>query len=181
METFSASLAYVRGIRWWPVDSPNKEPIMRKQVGSSVLFDVRLNKGLSKQLGIRWFETPLRSLWHHCNDSTKSSKPNDNQTKRDKNRRQIYGRLLYFKEIQLEDDTLACIFLSFSKFVSEFNWYHGVMDVITNLYMQECWPTFMLLCESLATVRVFKHNLTYHIRVISHESHGFSYFNTLSS
>ena len=31
-----------------------------------VFFDMRLNKQLSKQSGRRWFETPLRSLWHRC-------------------------------------------------------------------------------------------------------------------
>ena len=29
-------------------------------------FDLRLNKRLSKQSRRRWFETPSRSLWHHC-------------------------------------------------------------------------------------------------------------------
>ena len=33
-----------------------------------VLFDLRLNKRLSKQLRRRWFETPLRPLWRHCNE-----------------------------------------------------------------------------------------------------------------
>ena len=32
-----------------------------------VLFDLRLNKGLSKQLRRRWFETPSRSPWRHSN------------------------------------------------------------------------------------------------------------------
>ena len=31
-----------------------------------VFFDMCLNKQLSKQSGRRWFETPLRSLWHRC-------------------------------------------------------------------------------------------------------------------
>ena len=31
-------------------------------------FDLRLNKRLRKQSRRRWFETPSRSLWHHCND-----------------------------------------------------------------------------------------------------------------
>ena len=33
-----------------------------------VLFDLRLNKRLSKQSWRRWFETPSRSLWHHHNE-----------------------------------------------------------------------------------------------------------------
>ena len=32
-----------------------------------VFFDVSPNKRLSKQSRCRWFGTPLRSLWHHCN------------------------------------------------------------------------------------------------------------------
>ena len=31
-------------------------------------FYLRLNKRLCKQSRRRWFETPLRSLWRHCND-----------------------------------------------------------------------------------------------------------------
>ena len=33
-----------------------------------VSFDLRLNKRLSKQSRRRWFETPYRSLWRHCNE-----------------------------------------------------------------------------------------------------------------
>ena len=33
-----------------------------------VFFDLRLNKGLSKQSWGWWFETPSGSLWRHCND-----------------------------------------------------------------------------------------------------------------
>ena len=32
-----------------------------------IFFDLRLNKRLSKQPIGRWFETPSRSLWRHCN------------------------------------------------------------------------------------------------------------------
>ena len=32
-----------------------------------VFFDLRLNKQLSKQSWGWWLETPLRSLWRHCN------------------------------------------------------------------------------------------------------------------
>ena len=32
-----------------------------------VFFDLRLNTRLSKQLRRRWFKTPSRSLWRHCN------------------------------------------------------------------------------------------------------------------
>ena len=39
-------------------------PVMRS---FDVFFDLRLTKRLSKQSRRRWFETPLRSLWRHCN------------------------------------------------------------------------------------------------------------------
>ena len=32
-----------------------------------VFFDLRLNKRLSKRSRRRWFETPSRSIWRHCN------------------------------------------------------------------------------------------------------------------
>ena len=33
----------------------------------NVFIHLRLNKRLSKQWRHRWFETPSRLLWHHCN------------------------------------------------------------------------------------------------------------------
>ena len=39
----------------------------------NVFFDLRLNKRLSKQSRRRWFETPLRLLWRHCNGGVTSS------------------------------------------------------------------------------------------------------------
>ena len=43
---------------------PSQGPVTRS---FDVFFDLRLNKMLSKQLRRRWFETPPRSLWRHCN------------------------------------------------------------------------------------------------------------------
>ena len=61
METFSALL-------WGnsPItrEFPSKMPVTRS---FGVLFDVRLNKRLSKQPWGWWFETPSGSLWRHCN------------------------------------------------------------------------------------------------------------------
>ena len=51
----------MRGIHRWPVNSPYKGK------SSDVFFDLCLNKRLSKQSWGWWFETPLRSLWRHCN------------------------------------------------------------------------------------------------------------------
>ena len=43
---------------------PAQRPVTRS---FDVSFDLRLNKRLSKQSWGWWFETPLRSLWRHCN------------------------------------------------------------------------------------------------------------------
>ena len=78
----SASLAFVRGIHRGPVNSPHKWPVARKmfpfddvimsshkgQWRGALVFSLRLNKRLTKQSWCRWFETPSRSLWRHCND-----------------------------------------------------------------------------------------------------------------
>ena len=64
METFSALLAFVRGIHRSPVNSLSQSPVMRS---FDVFFDLRLNKQLSKQSWGWWFETPPRPLWRHCN------------------------------------------------------------------------------------------------------------------
>ena len=55
---------FVKGIRRSPLDSPHKGPVTRS---FGVFFDLRLNKLLSKQSRRRWFGTPSRSLWRHCN------------------------------------------------------------------------------------------------------------------
>ena len=55
------------GHRWIPLTRPASQSI-------GGCFDLRLNKRLSKQSGRRWFETPSRSLWYHCNDLRRLSK-----------------------------------------------------------------------------------------------------------
>ena len=64
IETFSSLLALCA--RNSPVngESPSQRPVTRS---FDVFFDLRLNKRLSKQSRRRWFETPLRLLWRHCN------------------------------------------------------------------------------------------------------------------
>ena len=44
---------------------PSQRPVIRS---FNVVFDLRLNKHLSKQLRGWWFETPSRSSWRHCYD-----------------------------------------------------------------------------------------------------------------
>ena len=63
METFSTLLALCVGIHRSPLNSPHKG----QWWSFDVFFDLRLHKRLSKQPRRRWFETPSRSLWRHCN------------------------------------------------------------------------------------------------------------------
>ena len=48
-----------------PGEFPTQRPVTRS---FDVFFDLHLNKRLSKQPWGWWFETPLWSLWRHCND-----------------------------------------------------------------------------------------------------------------
>ena len=85
----SACLLYVRKLKltiiWWchqmeknsvllalcagnsPVtgEFPSQRPVTRS---FDIFFDLRLNKLLIKQWRGWWFETPSRSLCHHCNE-----------------------------------------------------------------------------------------------------------------
>ena len=64
-ETFSALLALCAGNSLVIGEFPSQRPATRS---FGVSFDLRLNKWLSRQSKRRWFETPRRSLWRHCND-----------------------------------------------------------------------------------------------------------------
>ena len=64
METFSALLALCARNSLVTGESPSQSPVTRS---FDIFFDLRLKKRLSKQSRRRWFETPLRSLWRHCN------------------------------------------------------------------------------------------------------------------
>ena len=66
METFSALLALCAGNSPAIDEFPSQRPVARS---FDVFFYLRLNKRLSKQSRRRWFETPLGSLWRHCNES----------------------------------------------------------------------------------------------------------------
>ena len=54
---------FVRRIHLSQVDSPHKD-----QWRGALMF-LSVPKRLRKQSWHRWFETPSRSLWRHCNDS----------------------------------------------------------------------------------------------------------------
>ena len=64
METFSALLALCVRNSQVTGEFPTQRLVTRS---FDVFFDLCLNKRLSKQSWGWWFETPSRSLWHHCN------------------------------------------------------------------------------------------------------------------
>ena len=64
METFSALLAICAGNSPVTGEFPAQRPVTRS---FDVFFNLRLNKRLSKRSWGWWFETPLCSLWRHCN------------------------------------------------------------------------------------------------------------------
>ena len=64
METFSALLALCEGKPLVTPRFPSQRPVMWS---FDVFFHMRLNKWLSKHSRRWWFETPLGSLWRHCN------------------------------------------------------------------------------------------------------------------
>ena len=61
---FSALLALCEGNSQVTGEFPSQRAVPRS---FDVFFDLRLNKRLSKPWRRRWFETPSRSLWRHCN------------------------------------------------------------------------------------------------------------------
>ena len=67
METFSALLAFCAGNSPVTGEFPAQRPVTRS---FGVFWHLCLNQQLSKPWRCRWFETPSRSLWRHCNDTT---------------------------------------------------------------------------------------------------------------
>ena len=66
---FSRYWPFVRAIHRPPVTHPHQGQWRR-----ALMFDLRLNKRLSKQSWGWWFETPSPSLWRHCNVLAPSDK-----------------------------------------------------------------------------------------------------------
>ena len=64
METFAALLALCAGNSRVTGEFPSQKPVTRS---FDIIFDLRLNKRLSKQSWGWWFETPSRPLWRHYN------------------------------------------------------------------------------------------------------------------
>ena len=53
--------------RYWPLPVTGEFHLQRSVARSfDTIFDLRLNKRLSKQSICWWFGTPSRSLWRHC-------------------------------------------------------------------------------------------------------------------
>ena len=69
METISALLALCAGNSPVTGEFPVQRPVTRS---FDFLFDLLLNRRLSKQSWGWWFETPTRLLWRHCDDITRS-------------------------------------------------------------------------------------------------------------
>ena len=65
METLSALLARWEGNPWI---IPWLSLTKATDVELSFYLDLCPKKWLSKQWRCQWFDTPSRSLWHHCND-----------------------------------------------------------------------------------------------------------------
>ena len=65
MESFSASLSLCAGNSPVTGEFPTQRPVTRS---FDVFFDLRLNRGLSKQSWGWWFETPSLSFWRHSNE-----------------------------------------------------------------------------------------------------------------
>ena len=79
METFSALLAICVGNSPVTGKFPSQRPVTQS---FDVFFDLHLNKWLCKPSRRRLFETPSRSLWHHCNECSQSIP--DSQPKKSK-------------------------------------------------------------------------------------------------
>ena len=69
MKTFSALLALCAGNSPVSGEFPSQRPVTRSL---DVFFDLGLKKRLSKQSRHRWFETPSRVSWRHCNEQWKN-------------------------------------------------------------------------------------------------------------
>ena len=64
MASFCRLLAFCAGNSPTTGELPEQRPVTRSV---DVCFDLHPNQQLSKQWRRRWFETPSRSLWRHCN------------------------------------------------------------------------------------------------------------------
>ena len=69
MTSLNGNISRVAGPLWGETIAHPWIPLTRASDGELwYSFDLRLNKNLSQQARRRWFETPSRSLWRHCNE-----------------------------------------------------------------------------------------------------------------
>ena len=129
METSSALLALCVGNSPVSGEFPSQKPVTWI---FDVFFDLGLSKRLSKQSRCRWFETPSRSLWRHCNDimtysymKTSSSQcakwPGISKVTFDQNRDELVWRGLVF------------VLASAKKMIKGLYWYHKRIGPSPNL------------------------------------------------
>ena len=70
MTSTNGNIFRVTGHLYGEFTGPGEFPAKRPVTGSfDVIFDLSLNKRLSKQSWGWWFETQSRLLWRHCNES----------------------------------------------------------------------------------------------------------------
>ena len=69
MKAYSALLALYAGNSPFTGEFPSQGPVTRS---FDVFFDLHQSKRLSKQSWGWWFQTPLCSLWRHCNGQPRS-------------------------------------------------------------------------------------------------------------
>ena len=68
-DVINGNIFRVTGHLWWESTGHRWIPLTKASDAELwFFFYLRLNKLLSKQSRRRWFETPLHSLWRHCND-----------------------------------------------------------------------------------------------------------------
>ena len=70
MTSSNGNILHITGTLCKDVTSHQWNPLTKAMMRSfDTLFDLHLNKRLSKQSRHQWFEMPSHPLWHHCNDA----------------------------------------------------------------------------------------------------------------
>ena len=149
MKTFSALLAICAGNSPVPGVFPTQRPVTRS---FDVLFDLRLNKRLSKPSWGWWFETPSRPLWRHRN--AKWQCPVQPVTK-------MSSKLCYFIKITFP----FCCMITFGDKIVLFYQNHISVLLYNNLRCQYC----IILSES--HFRLLYNNLRCQNCIILSKSH----------
>ena len=110
----------------WQRCIPAQRPVTRS---FDVFFGLRLNKRLSKQSWSRWFQTPSRLLWHHCNATRHVAQLNESSITQIL-WQEIDSEYRYLNTLRLREngrhfanDIFKCIFLNENyQFRLRFHW-----------------------------------------------------------